>query len=196
MHVCAAVRNEAQKLFWSCPDTWYLVPGSWLQSGGLAGRTHGALDAMGYFKQIEVNFETELIPDIVWEGEMPKLVRDFREEKGEDQIKDFWQVLQHRLPCATHVVLSETMIRDAREPMSPLLQKVAEACPNGVSMYASFLQAQASHERRLERHLCRHIRSNGSATASRWERVVPAWTKQSVLPPRRVFRGLVGAYSH
>jgi hypothetical protein len=55
MQACSATRYEAQKLFWSDPDVWYLVKGTWLLSGGFAGYNYNAIDALAYMQQIEVD---------------------------------------------------------------------------------------------------------------------------------------------
>lgn len=52
MHVSTTMRKEASKLFWSDPNVWYTIEGSWLLSGGLAGDTYYVVRALQYMQRI------------------------------------------------------------------------------------------------------------------------------------------------
>jgi hypothetical protein len=196
MQVCSATRYDAQKLFWSDPDIWYLVKGTWFLSGGFAGYTYNAIDALAYMQQIEVDFGVqEPFPQV--DGEESGVSMGCGKYSAQDrqqQIQDFWQVFQGRFPRAKHVILSASFAlrTSACLPSGP--RRIAEQRPTGIASYVSLLQAEAGHTRQLVRSLWRHT-GGRSGKPTIWEIVSPNWTRRSVLPPPKRFCGPVGMYA-
>jgi hypothetical protein len=174
------------------------VDSTWLLLGEFASGTYDDLDALGNMQQIEVDFG-EQEPLYTVDGEDDGILRhapgEFTLQDQEQQIQDFWQVLQERLPHATHVVLSQSFARPQGTPLPPGHRMIAERCPRNITTYVSFLQKEAGYQKRLYRSLWQQVNSNGSTTAT-WKAVALTWTRQSVLPPPKTFRGPVGTYSY
>lgn len=198
MRVSSVVRKEAQKLFWAQPHVWHLVDGAWLLLGGLPGGTHDAIDALGFMQRVEVNLGS-YEPFCKIEGEEDGVLRRARGKyTAQDrmrQIQDFWQVLQRRLPRATHVIFSENFATRAGAPLPSGLRRIAEQCPPGICAYVSWLQKEPEYDMRVRRSLWRPVRRLGSSNTS-WEVFHPTWTQQTILPPPKSFSGPVGAYSY
>jgi hypothetical protein len=196
MQVSSVIRVEAKKLFWSYPDAWYWVEGNWLLAGGFSGCAHHAIDFLAHVEQVEVDFR-----------DMDDLRRDWDAENRrgypgapippsqgvEDQIRDFWQALQHRFPRVTNVVVSESRIRSINEALLKDLKMMVEMCPAGINASASFLRKVQRLHKRLERSLWRQAGKDASI-AHGWEKISPNWTRKSILLPPKEFRGPVGAY--
>lgn len=196
MQVSSAMRVEARKLFWSCPDAWYWVDGHWLLAGGFPGHAHHAIDFLAHIEQVEVDFNNIKTLREDWEAEICRnhVGEPVAPSQGvEDRIRDFWQTLQHRLPRATNVVVSESRPRRAGESPPHDFKVMVEMCHAGISASASFFKMAAGNTHRLERSLWRRARGDAS-TAGGWEKISPTWTRQSILLPPKEFRGPVGAY--
>jgi hypothetical protein len=197
MQVCCAIRREASKLFWSDPSVWYIIDGSWLLAGGFAGHAHYDINALGCMRRIVVDFaELQPLHAQVWDDGVCNGVVEFTEEDVMRRIHDFWQTLQGRFPCATHVVLSEAFALPHGSSL-PLGQKrMAEACPKSVSVYVSFLAREKGTEERLKRSLWQCVRNSHDPASADWEQVTTrSWIQQGVSPPPKQFHGPVGTYS-
>jgi hypothetical protein len=198
MQVSSTTRREAQKLFWSDPDAWHVVHGSWLLSGGLAGHTDIDTEVLHYVEQIEVDFaeyEPLCTIDDGEDGILREAPGKYTAQDRALEIQNFWQVVKSKLPSATHVVLSRSLARPSEAPLPPTLRMMAEQCPPGMTSYVSLLQADTGHEKRLYRSLWRYV-AQDSITTGTWELLTPAWRRQSIIPPPKQFKGPVGIYRH
>ena len=66
MHASSNTRDVARKLFWSAPDTRYLIEGEWLLEGGFIGFTLRNVEALACMTHIEVDFiEVNLLRHLV-----------------------------------------------------------------------------------------------------------------------------------
>ena len=183
MHVSTAMRVEAKKLFWSFPDTWYLVEGHWLLFGGFPSEAYYATDFQLHAERLEVDF-----PELnVWLGE------DDIELAPQPYIFRFWKTLQRRFPRVNNVILSESFCRSAEEPLPYVLEMVAEMCPGGINVSTSYIKRAKNNDFRLERSLWQRNVANGGISDG-WENVDQDWTRQSILLPPKKFCGPVGAY--
>ncbi|KAF2828286.1 hypothetical protein CC86DRAFT_454905 [Ophiobolus disseminans] len=143
MHVSSATRREAAKLFWSYPDLWWKIDGDWLLAGGFPGHISYALEFLASVKQMEVEFaDLGSFAHNAWEDGERQYARPPPSHVRDQQIHNFWQILQRRFPSAANVILT----------------------------YPSSNKLPA------------------------WEVVTLDWTRNSVLPPRKKFRGPVGAF--
>ncbi|KAH7063993.1 hypothetical protein BKA63DRAFT_175916 [Paraphoma chrysanthemicola] len=201
MQVCTTTRKEAQKLFWSDPEIWNVIGGTWLLSGGFTSDTCYDIDALGNLQQIEVDFGDE-VPLCTVDSQDDGILRcapgEFTLQDQQQQIRDFWQVLQQRLPRATHVVLSHGFPQPPGTPLPPAHRMISEQCPPNITAYVSLLQTEAGYKRRVHRSLWKYgiSNSNTRSTIATWVLVTPTWTRKSVLPPPKKFTGPAGAYSY
>lgn len=195
MHASSTTRGEARKLFWSDPNTRYLIKGTWLFSGGFSGHTLNAVDALLCMQHIQVHFGTvHALHDNAWEDGVRQRVGEPTPDVSEKRIRDFWQTLQRCFPCVTNVVLSKADEFDDAEALPPEdLEAIAERCPAGIRTTISCLQGELVCNRRLRQRLWRQVR-NDSTHSTQWETVDLQWTRPSVLPPPKQFLGPVGAF--
>ncbi|KAH9879751.1 hypothetical protein J1614_001774 [Plenodomus biglobosus] len=56
MHT-SMLRMEAEKRFWSDPNTYYLVEARWLRGGGHSGYTCYDLSFMAYVQNVEIEYD-------------------------------------------------------------------------------------------------------------------------------------------
>jgi hypothetical protein len=196
MRVSSGTRKEAEKLFWSCPDAWYQIHGSWLLAGGFSGHTYNALDFLARARQIEVEFGgLGPLSHNAWEDGVRQYAKRPPGPIRDQQIYNFWQTLQWRFPCVTNVVLSGMSGEDAGIAPPADFITVAEKCPARIRVSVSCLQWVAGHPARATRTLWRPIYPQNSQSAT-WYAVTLHWTRQSVLPPPKKFSGPVGAFCH
>ncbi|KAF2175416.1 hypothetical protein K469DRAFT_756261 [Zopfia rhizophila CBS 207.26] len=194
MRVSSATRAEAENLFWSSPDAWYYVDAYWLFAGGFPGLTHYTLDFLAHVEQVEVDVsEIELFlrpeePDPHTGQLVPP------SQSPEELAHGFWQTLQHRFPRATHVVMSRNAEQKYDKPLPYDLKMMVQMCPTNITTSASLLQYDVCRFRR-ERSLWR-LRGGDTNSTGEWEKISPVWTRQSILPPPKEFRGPVGVYEH
>ncbi|KAF2243177.1 hypothetical protein BU26DRAFT_127725 [Trematosphaeria pertusa] len=194
MQASPATRLEAEKLFWSHPDAWYSVECHWVLDGGFAGYAHLAPEFVARVERVEVDFADieELWTDPVAQicGTASMALSHGRTER----LRRFWQTLRRRLPRVTCVVISESRPRKARESLPQDLQALLQMCPSSISVLASLLFWDVPERRKsAERSLWR-LAPTSAGTPGDWEEVNPVWTRQSILPPPKEFRGPVGAY--
>ncbi len=193
--VSSKTRKEAQALFWSDNCVWYSICAPWVLSGGAASHTRYALEPMRSMTQIEIDFgKMRPFGKYFWKDGQPAPNLALSEKDIEQQIQNFWQVVQRRFPHATRVVISETLPWVIGSPLPVWHRILAEACPPHIQAYISSLRHGLDHSRRMERSLWQLHRHSKTKTAS-WEAVAPVWRRQSVEPPLKEFRGPVGAYS-
>jgi hypothetical protein len=57
MQTSSIMRAEAKKLFWSYPNAWYCVDGTWLYDAGYTGDTEHDIDFLACVKQLDVSLE-------------------------------------------------------------------------------------------------------------------------------------------
>jgi hypothetical protein len=194
MRVSSKTRREAEKLFWSCPDSWVQIDGPWLLAGGFSGHTYNAIDFLARVKQVEVQFGgLGPLSHNAWEDGVRQYAKRPPDHIRDQQINKFWQTLQWRFPCATNVVLSGLSGDDAGVPPPAAYTITAEKCPSRIRTSVSCLQPITGHHARKTRTLWRQTRPDSSQLAT-WEVVTLDWTRQIVLPPHRTFSGPVGAF--
>jgi hypothetical protein len=194
MRVSSATRKEAKKLFWSDPEPWYHIYGDWLLAGGYSGHTLNSIDALACMNQIEVDFGgTEPLFCNAWVDGVQQYAKGPPDDVKDQQIQNFWQILQRRFPCATDVVLSSIISGSAGDLAPAGLTIVAEKCPAGIRTFVSCLQREAEYPRRQHRILWRQVHPSNDRPAA-WEVLHPSWSRQSVFPPPKDFRGPVGAF--
>jgi hypothetical protein len=82
-----------------------------LLAGGFTGYTHNDVVSLGYMERIVIDFDQlQPLHDYIWvDGVLGSTMESVIEESKIRRIDCFWQVLQQRFPCATHIVLSETI---------------------------------------------------------------------------------------
>jgi hypothetical protein len=200
------MRAEAKKLFWSYPDAWYCVDGTWLYDGRYTGDTEHDIDFLACVKQLDVSLEY-LGPEHWMEGiQYDELVDNLEGmlaeapiallQRTDKRICDFWQTLQHRCPRATCVILSITAgLLRPNNSLSVLEKRIVNMCPAGISVFASLLQGDGSRlkgwDSRMERNLWR-LTGEDALQTSKWELICPTWTQRNIFPPHKEFRGPVG----
>ncbi|KAH4846879.1 hypothetical protein HBH75_169250 [Parastagonospora nodorum] len=198
MHVSATVRDEAKKLFWSESTTRYHVYGYWLFSGGHPAHSCHDPESLAYMRYIEVDFNPYTPPTFSgWEGgQLGWLLQSKRLPSGyvAEQFAKFWTTLRSRFPSVVDVVLStEFGSHSFGSPAPSELTKLAEGCPEAISVSVSCLLDRKPHSSRIpSRHIWHKTRRNNNS--STWTLVDPAWTRQSIFPPMKKFAGPVGSY--
>ncbi|KAF2714734.1 hypothetical protein K504DRAFT_486566 [Pleomassaria siparia CBS 279.74] len=178
MQTTSYIRSEAKKLFWSYPDAWYCVDGTWLQRGAFTGDVHHGTDLLTCVEQLNVDMES--VRCEYWikhhSSEFHENVADARAvalQEVDQGIRDFWRTVQRRCPRATRVVLSITVGDGGCRPtfsafeFSAFEKSIVHMCPAGITVFVSLLQGA------LE------------AGATIWRGLI-------VLPPPKEFRGPVG----
>ncbi|KAF2675687.1 hypothetical protein K458DRAFT_323970 [Lentithecium fluviatile CBS 122367] len=197
LHVSSAVRAEAKRLFWSQPDVWYCVEGTWLVAGGWPGLTTTDLPFLASVEQVEVHFNHEMAIRDDWETRTCTGAPSVRTQSIEELAQGFWQTLQRLFPRAACVTVSESKARMAVDAPPDDLAAVVRMCPAGIRASAALVEeeelegeADSPHVRlRRERCLWRWDGEVGG-----WERVGRRWVRRSVLPPPKPFCGPVGAF--
>jgi hypothetical protein len=197
MHVSRRTRTEAEKLFWSDPETLVEINGDWILAGGFPGHHDYALDFLARVKQLELDFgvPTPLVHNL-WEDNERQYARRPPPDERNRQMDNFWQVLQHRFPCVANVILSGRnggYEADILPP--PGLAEIAERGPIRLHVSISCLHQTAYYPERMTRVLWRRKLSH-SGQPNEWEVITSDWTRICVLPPPKTFRGPVGAYCH
>jgi hypothetical protein len=194
MQVSSAMRKESQKLFWSDPETWYFIHGEWLLAGGFSGHLIGAMDAFAYMQRIEVDFGASGPLEFhAWRDGIRRYNKQPPGNVWDQHIHDFWRTLQHRFPSVTEVVLSQTYGELAGAPVPVELSILAGKCPASIRTSISCLQEEVVHYKRLNRIRWQQV-STGDGLPVAWEVAIPSWTRTSILPPPKTFRGPVGAF--
>jgi hypothetical protein len=194
MQVSSAMRKDSQKLFWSDPETWYFIRGEWLLAGGFSGRTLNAMDAFAYMQRIEVDFGASgPLEFYAWRDGMRRYNKQSPDNVWDQHIHDFWRTLQHRFPSVTEVVLSQTYGEIAGAPVPNEFGILAGKCPAGIRTSISCLQEEVDYYKRLKRILWQQVCTSDGMPAA-WEVANVSWTRTSVLPPPKTFRGPVGAF--
>jgi hypothetical protein len=134
MQVSFAAREEAKKLFWSVPETRFLIDGQWVLAGGHPRHTDNDLEALTHMQHIEVNFASF--------GSM--FVREWADggdfgyiPEGGHCIFTFWEVLRRRFPRVTSVVLTEVCSLEPSAPVSKDTTRLAAASPDDVVLSTS-----------------------------------------------------------
>jgi hypothetical protein len=190
MHVSSAIRTEAKRLFWSHPDVWYCIEGSWLMHGGYPGHTHLDFDFIARVTQVEVHFDDqgELRYDFEAKGHAGE--RSVRIESIEELAQVFWQTLQCRFPLATRVVVSESHPRKAVNAPPDELAAVVRACPSNIIALVSILENDEDVQFRVDRSLWHWT----GREADEWTRMDRRWARHSVFPPPKSFHGPAGAF--
>lgn len=186
MQCSSALRCEAKKLFWSDPDAWYFLSGTWLLDGGYAGETHRTLDFLTYVERVEIHFE--YISSMFWNQNGRRQVDSHADEPYsiEGCIRTLWQSLQNRCPRVTHVIVTETRQCDANEQLPHELATILRMPPHGISVTVSILR-MVRNPTHLERSRWQHL-------DGRVELVEQNAVWRTVQPPPKVFRGPMGAY--
>jgi hypothetical protein len=191
MHASSTTRDEARKLFWSDPDTRYLVEGGWLLRGGFIGYTHDDVEALACMTHIEVDCSEVDLPRhlVSYEDKRPWHRIQPTDEDMQQGVERFWSTLCQVFPRAVDIVLSEDIPFDTAAPVPFGLVSLAKGCPVKIRVSLSALQRDANHYVRVTRR-----RWQGASNA--WKIVDLEWARQSVLPPPKIFRGPVGAFHY
>jgi hypothetical protein len=205
MQTSSLMRAETKKLFWSYPDAWYCVDGTWLLAGGFTGDTELDIDFLACVQQLDVSLEDLQPKDWMgaigyhyWRDNLERILAEAPVallQRLDKRICDFWQTLRHRCPCATRVILG---IRENWRPnnsLSALEKRIVNMCPVGMNVFVSLLQKEKSHPRSVNSRMKRSLwRLVGEDTLEADERdlICPAWTRRNILPPPKEFRGPVG----
>ncbi|ORX98195.1 hypothetical protein BCR34DRAFT_607026 [Clohesyomyces aquaticus] len=184
----STIRNEAQGLFWSDPDTWYLIEPFWLFDGGFLGIIFHDPDFLTRVKYVEI------FGDL---GEISALMNNLenrldRQRKIEEEwAQNFWEAFQQRLPCATQVFLSRNSSClpefDAPREGHDSHELIAQRCPATVDVNVSVLENALHNHKLVEWTLWR-------CGSESWERINSVWSHTSILVPPKEFRGHVGRY--
>lgn len=193
MHTSCSVRSDAQELFWSSSNTWYHINGEWLLAGGLTGYTHYAVEFLCNVQRVEIHFDnTHAFFDDWIDGECRPVVYDQAPplRTVDEQIEDFWCLLMALCPHVTHVVVSESCERHA---MQEVHKALVEKSPAPISVTASYLQRTRSSPGAVQRHRVKKPCSHDSTTVD-WPILDLAWTRRTILPPLKEFRGPVGIF--
>jgi hypothetical protein len=194
MRVSSKTRREAEKLFWSYPDSWFQIDGTWLLAGGFSGHTYNAIDFLARIEQIEVQFGgLGPLSHNAWEDGVRQYAKRPPDHIRDQQINKFWQTLQWRFPKATNVVLSGLSGDDAGVSPPAAYTITAEKCPSRIRTSVSCLQPVAGYPARATRTLWHQTLPDCSQPAI-WSAASLNWTRQTVLPPPRTFSGPVGAF--
>jgi hypothetical protein len=189
MRTSTALRHEASKLFWSDPDAWYHVDGSWLLAGGCLGDVYYAADFLRQVQQIEVDFED--VRNLMASDDMtdtePAEEPCSRQDK---RIRNFWRVVQCRFPRLVRVVISESTPRRSKSLSLDSVDRVIQECPSGVNAFASVITMGSGKTNRGTRY-----RARVSNVDRRWEVTDSEWIRKSILIPPKTWRGPVGEYA-
>jgi hypothetical protein len=195
MHTSSTLRDEAAKLFWSCPNAWYHIDGHWLLAGGFPADAHYATSFLACVQQIEVVFHHVQCLDEDWDDDVctGQRLQDpyWRQEK---RRHDFWLVLRSRFPRARRVVLGAETPQRAGSSLPDSLKMIVQACPTAISAFVSMLQSDRENTNHATRYRaqppCQENRSLGS-----WEVIDPEWTRETILIPPKAWSGPVGEYA-
>jgi hypothetical protein len=183
MQTSATLRHEASKLFWSDPDSWYLVDGSWLLRGGFAGEVHYATDFLCRVQQIEIDFDD--IRNLMAPDDKEKDGQRFCKGQKE-KICDFWRLVQRRFPQVRRVVISQHIATDAKRLLFDNVGRVLQDCP--VDGYVSVMSCAHGNTVRATRYRARFVNKGLEVTELKWVR-------RSIVIPTKVWRGPVGEYA-
>ncbi|KAH8729086.1 hypothetical protein GQ44DRAFT_723979 [Phaeosphaeriaceae sp. PMI808] len=190
MHVSSSMRVEAEKLFWSDPDTWYSIKGEWIAIGAPRGHSEFDFDFFANLKQIEISFDYMSISAVV-PTDLESAEGQLSVPPGvENDITRFWKSFQRVFPHVEHVVFSERHLPFDNGARQRLL---IQFCPPGLTVSASCLQNIEVIHRPLKRQLWKQTRTD-QGTAGEWKMITAAWSREMIIPPSKIFRGLVGAY--
>lgn len=148
MRVSSNIRSEASRLFWTQPDTYFVIEGQWLEHGAFPGHAYWDMAFLPYVENVEV----------IHRGN-PRLGVGPQEpvETGHDPITTFWNNLTLRFPRAKKVLLNSHKESDSLEdhvngfPMAP--QLLLPACPRHIDASALVLERDHPPEGVYQREL-------------------------------------------
>lgn len=216
MQSSSSTRHEAKKLFWSNPDTWYCIDGCWLHHGGYAGTTFEDLSSLIDVRRVNICFHNLEPRD--WtkpkhRDEMDKVPHDNDNEyilkatdeilQGiEDEIRQFWRLLQDLCPHLTHVLIStKARRRDPWDSPQSFLVRFLQLCPAGINVSVSLGQGPSylsdpNSKSRMERSLwvLHDNTADLDGIADQWEKLLTDWTPQIISLPPKKLQGPVGAF--
>jgi len=127
MQANKSVRIEATKLFWSCPNTWYVMDGDWLiGEDGYPGSVCYSMKFASHVQQLEVEF--------AWLFNSFKM-GEKRHIPVTNQARRFWEILIRVFPCAQRVVLSDKDSRREGAPLEAEYEAVVRECPANLKLF-------------------------------------------------------------
>jgi hypothetical protein len=189
MQTSTALRHEASKLFWSDQDAWYRVDGSWLLAGGFLGDAYYAAEFLRQVQQIEVDFEDVRNLMVSDDSRGTKQVEEPCTKQNE-QLRDFWRLVQSRFPRIVRVVISESTPRKAGSSLPDNVKRITQECPSSVNGFVSAITSDAGKTNRATRYRARLSNMEGQ-----WEVTDSPWIRQSILLPPKAWHGPVGEYA-
>lgn len=185
MRTSSALRNEASKLFWADPNTYFLVDSQWLMDGGFPGDTCWDLNFLQHIQNIEVDHHAHKNTVICPQP-------DARMQVREDLVNVFWHSFRQRLPNAKRVVFNQNgktrAYKNDTKPITQPLQILIQACPLEIEASAFILDTQVLYTKEWQRSLYR------PAASGTWEKISLNQRHQTVLAPAKRFFGPVGRF--
>ncbi|KAF2999027.1 hypothetical protein E8E13_008267 [Curvularia kusanoi] len=205
MHTSRHIRAEAQKLFFSEPNTWYRVEADWLLAGGHAGETIHDMSFLACAKQVYVEFDW--MTERTWMDEESLEHWVGTEEEAlatgyggtDERMQNFWRTVQRCLPQVNHIVVGDDHDRsDYHDGQLPtgLYRKVGEMCPREIRVSVDLLRGDGSTNNRLKRAMWQLAIAQGavSTKASQAWKSCQRLTQPNVVPPKKPFHGPVGRF--
>ncbi|KAF2022299.1 hypothetical protein BU24DRAFT_447106 [Aaosphaeria arxii CBS 175.79] len=185
-------RDEAEKLFWADPETYYIIESPWLLSGGFPADTGNTFSFFPKVQNLEVTFMSER--DLI-------RCNDDDFEIRWDEVRKFWNVLQERFPSVKHVVLNHSHESPERfrddHSVSIALRALMRTCPQSLDARILIVDdAQSVKNRRAidgeelmwERPLYQY------GADGQWKKLAPYWQRTTILMPLKGFRGPAGLF--
>ncbi|OAL01836.1 hypothetical protein IQ06DRAFT_292641 [Phaeosphaeriaceae sp. SRC1lsM3a] len=194
MHVSAALRVEASKLFWVNPDTYFVVGSHWLLQGAYAGSTFWDIAFLAHVQNIEIQYEAGMDEKICPQTDEGTEVRH-------DRLSYFWESFTKRFTNAKKVVFNQNRCtppwRKDDEPVPHPIRALVESCTVDIQLYAFVLvegtslrkdKAESYDTKKWQRSLYQHILGN------RWLGVGLERPYRAVFMPAKRFNGRVGEF--
>jgi hypothetical protein len=186
-------RTDAAKVFWTDPNTHYLIESDWLFKGGHSGHTYYDLSFMAYAQNVEIRYdaEVEVIP-----------VGVDRVEHRYAKAQELWKTFQTRFPCAKRVVVnhnweSQSIRQLDDEPVPSHLKVILEKCPDEIDVLILVLLEvesggceQTAHPVANNWHRILYQLTNDGG----WKKVTCGFERKTVLMPPKRFHGPVGEF--
>ncbi|KAH7068636.1 hypothetical protein FB567DRAFT_540867 [Paraphoma chrysanthemicola] len=196
MHVSAALRIEASKLFWANPNALFHVESHWILRGAYPGYACHDLGFLARAQNIEIEYQAGMDEEICPQED------GVTSETRPDLITHFWASFAKCFPNAKRVIINQNwatpLWRKDLEPVPQALRALLQFCSLDIRLGAFVLEEKGTHDSRS---------STMSASLGRWQRSLywleagHSWVRaesyrhpKPVLMPMKQFNGPIGEW--